>query len=221
MNGVDGEDAEDEDEEMDGTDGIGERSRSQSISQRNVRKNSQTDGVLDTPYSSAPSVLVQGFPAPPYYVNKAEGTRGHVSMETFLAQEGQLDQHPVGTAGHAAEPIPLTHEEALLVHHYTEHIGRWLDCTDATDQFTLGVPVKITLCSVLRHAVIALAARHSRKDSVAEVAYQRCISLLILRLNEEAASHDETLLCAIVILHFYEQLSGKLARCSRYMQSLC
>ncbi|XP_014553323.1 hypothetical protein COCVIDRAFT_40633 [Bipolaris victoriae FI3] len=207
LDGADGEDGEDEDEEMDGADGIGERSRSQSISQRNIRKNSQTDGVLDSPYSSTPSASAQGFSAPPYYVNKVEDTRGHVPMETFLAQESQMDQHPLGTAGHAAEPIPLTHEEALLVHHYTEHIGRWLDCTDATDQFTLGVPEKITLCSVLRHAVIALAARHSRNDSVADAAYQRCISLLILRLNEEAASHDETLLCAIVILHFYEQLS--------------
>lgn len=221
MDGADGEDGEDEDEEMDGADGIGERSRSQSISQRNIRKNSQADGVLDSPYSSAPSASAQGFSAPPYYVNKVEDTRGHVSMETFLAQESQMDQHPLGTAGHAAEPIPLTHEEALLVHHYTEHIGRWLDCTDATDQFTLGVPEKITLCSVLRHAVIALAARHSRNDSVADAAYQRCISLLILRLNEEAASHDETLLCAIVILHFYEQLSGKLTRHLRYMPFLC
>jgi len=78
---------------------------------------------------------------------------------------------------YSTTPKPLTHHEALLVHHYTEYLGRWLDCTDASRQFTLSVSEK------------------------------RCITLLIDRLNEDAASHDETLLCAIVILRFYEQLN--------------
>jgi hypothetical protein len=207
---MDGEDGEDEDEEMDGTDGIGERSRSQSISQRNIRKNSQADGALDSSFPSVPSATAHLFPGSRFYVHKAKDTRGDVSMAAFLEQENSLDQQPTGTAGHTSQPIPLTHGEAVLVHHYTEHIGRWLDCTDATDQFTLGVPGKVPLCPVLRHAAIALAARHSRQHATADAAYQRCISILILRLNEETASHDETLLCAIVILHFYEQLSGKL-----------
>lgn len=116
---------------------------------------------------------------------------------------------PEGTRPYSPHPVPLTHEEALLVHHYTEHLGRWLDCTDATRQFTLGVPEKVKQCPVLCHAVLCFAARHCRKDRTAEAAYQRCIALLIERLNEDAASHDETLLCAIVILRFYEQLNGK------------
>jgi hypothetical protein len=103
--------------------------------------------------------------------------------------------------------MPLTHDEAVLVHHYTENLGRWLDCTDATRQFTLGVPGKVKICPVLCHAVLSFAARHRKEEVVAEAAYQRCIALLIDRLNEDAASHDETLLCAIVILRFYEQLS--------------
>ncbi|KAE8839010.1 hypothetical protein HRS9139_03393 [Pyrenophora teres f. teres] len=98
-------------------------------------------------------------------------------------------------------------KKALLVHHYTEHLGRWLDCTDATRQFTLGVPEKVKHCPVLCHAVLSFAARHCREDTTAEAAYERCIALLIERLNEDAASHDETLLCAIVILRFYEQLN--------------
>jgi hypothetical protein len=118
-------------------------------------------------------------------------------------------QLPPGTRSYSKTPVPLTHDEAVLVHHYTEHLGRWLDCTDATRQFTLGVPGKVKICPVLCHAVLSFAARHRKEEAVAEAAYQRCIALLIDRLNEDAASHDETLLCAIVILRFYEQLSGE------------
>ncbi|KAL7774556.1 hypothetical protein CFE70_005468 [Pyrenophora teres f. teres 0-1] len=117
------------------------------------------------------------------------------------------DGMPEGTRAYSSQPTRLTHSEALLVHHYTEHLGRWLDCTDATRQFTLGVPEKVKHCPVLCHAVLSFAARHCREDTTAEAAYERCIALLIERLNEDAASHDETLLCAIVILRFYEQLN--------------
>lgn len=116
---------------------------------------------------------------------------------------------PQGTRPYSKSPVPLTHDEAVLVHHYTEYLGRWLDCTDATRQFTLGVPRKVKMCPVLCHAVLSFAARHRKEEASAEAAYQRCIALLIDRLNEDAASHDETLLCSIVILRFYEQLSGK------------
>lgn len=112
-------------------------------------------------------------------------------------------------SGVAEDSIALTHHEALLVHHYTESLGRWLDCTDATRQFTLGVPEKVKSCPVLCQAVLSFAARHYRDSATAETAYQHCIALLIDRLNEDAASHDETLLCAIVILRFHEQLNGK------------
>ncbi|KAF1838026.1 hypothetical protein BDW02DRAFT_595117 [Decorospora gaudefroyi] len=114
---------------------------------------------------------------------------------------------PQGSHIYSPQPVPLEYDEALLVHHYTEYLGRWLDCTDATRQFTLGVPEKVKHCTVLCHAVLSFAARHTRKVATAEVAYQRCIALLIERLNEDTASHDETLLCAIVILRFYEQLT--------------
>jgi hypothetical protein len=142
-------------------------------------------------------------------------SEGSLPMHTRQAmQQAHSHSHnrrdmPEGTRNYSPQHVSLTHEEALLVHHYTEHLGRWLDCTDATRQFTLGVPEKIKQCPVLCHAVMSFAARHCRKDATAEAAYQRCIALLIERLNEQAASHDETLLCAIVILRFYEQLNGR------------
>jgi hypothetical protein len=114
-----------------------------------------------------------------------------------------------GVLNHHHTQAPLTNHEARLVHYYSEYLGRWLDCTDATRQFTLGVPEKVKQCPVLCNAVLSFAARHRREDIIAETAYQRCIALLIDRLNEDAASHDETLLCAIVILRFYEQLNGR------------
>ena len=115
---------------------------------------------------------------------------------------------PAGTRAYSKVPVPLNHNDAVLVHHYTEYLGRWLDCTDATRQFTLGVPEKVKHCPVLCHAVLSFAARHRKDDATAHQAYESCIALLIDRLNEDAASHDETLLCAIVILRFYEQLNG-------------
>lgn len=133
------------------------------------------------------------------------GTQSNISVASLLRQP-----LPEGTRPYSREPVPLTQTEARLVHHYSEHLGRWLDCTDATRQFTLGVPEKVKYCPVLCHAVLSFAARHRREDDLADAAYQRCIALLIDRLNEPNVSHDETLLCAIVILHFYEQLNGKL-----------
>ena len=117
-----------------------------------------------------------------------------------------------GARNYPSLPVSLTHEEALLVHHYTKHLGRWLDCTDATHQFALLVPEKIKQCPLLCYAVLSFAARHCRKDAAADAAHQRCIALLIEQLNKDAASHNETLLCAIVILRFYEQLTGAYQR---------
>lgn len=197
------------------------------------RKNSRTDGTSEGPSTSVSSPSAQLSPGSPYFVPRSKSTTGGVSVASLLQShdpdgmpEGSLPMHtrqtmqqpnahshnrrdmPDGTRNYSPRPVPLTHEEALLVHHYTEHLGRWLDCTDATRQFTLGVPEKVKQCPVLCHAVMSFAARHCRKDATAEAAYQRCIALLIERLNEQAASHDETLLCAIVILRFYEQLNG-------------
>lgn len=105
------------------------------------------------------------------------------------------------------EPLHITRREAKLVHHYAEHLGRWLDGTDPARQFTLRVPVQVKFCPILLHSIVCFAARHCEDSATADEAYQRCIALLIERLNLDTATHDDDLLCAIVILRFFEQLN--------------
>jgi hypothetical protein len=45
----------------------------------------------------------------------------------------------------------------------------------------------------------------------ADVAYQRCITLLVGCLNKDPVSHDEMLLSAVAILHFAEQFNDRLS----------
>jgi hypothetical protein len=71
--------------------------------------------------------------------------------------------------------------------------------------------VLVRHCPILLRAVLAFAAKHRQDTNTADQAYQGCIALLIERLNLNSAMHDESLLCAIVILRFYEQLNGELA----------
>jgi hypothetical protein len=101
-------------------------------------------------------------------------------------------------------PISLTHDEAFLFHHFITHLGRWLDCTNASRIFTLAVS---------DYAVQCFAARHCREDRAAETAYERCVTLLIDRLNEDSAKYDEMLLSAVLLLHFADQLNGKFLTC--------
>ncbi|CAN9094675.1 unnamed protein product [Alternaria alternata] len=231
VDGIEGVDGIGRGDEAVRTNSFSEESFSRNTSPRR-RKNSRTDGVSEGQSTSVSSPSAHLSPGSPYFVPRSKSTPGGVSVASLLQSpdpdgmsEGSLPMHtrqamqqahshshnrrdmPEGTRNYSPQHVSLTHEEALLVHHYTEHLGRWLDCTDATRQFTLGVPEKVKQCPVLCHAVMSFAARHCRKDATAEAAYQRCIALLIERLNEQAASHDETLLCAIVILRFYEQLN--------------
>jgi hypothetical protein len=195
--------------EVDGTDDEGsEASRSISPSANDERgrdrpvapSKSASQSASDPSSNDSVGIHSPGSPFP----LSGPRTQSSISVASLLRQP-LLE----GTRPYSREAVPLTQREARLVHYYSEHLGRWLDCTDATRQFTLGVPEKVKHCSVLCHAVLSFAARHRREDAIADAAYQRCIALLIDRLNEPSASHDETLLCAIVILRFYEQLNGK------------
>jgi hypothetical protein len=197
---VDGDEGEDEGEGADQTSPSNPPNDHQTINRRNSRAESRSDAPSSATSQHLPDLV------PPFPVHESRSR--HSSGSSLSAPTVLRPQIPPGTRPYSQTPIPLTHDEAVLVHHYTEHLGRWLDCTDATRQFTLGVPGKVKLCPVLCHAVLSFAARHRKEEATAEAAYQRCIALLIDRLNEDAASHDETLLCAIVILRFYEQLSG-------------
>jgi hypothetical protein len=119
-------------------------------------------------------------------------------------------REPKGTR-YSQKPIPLTHDEALLFNHFIAQLGRWLDCTDASRNFMLRVPEKARRSPILYHAVLCFAGRHRREDKTSEASYQRCITLLIARLNEDSVSCDDTLLSAVMILHFADQLDGGLS----------
>jgi hypothetical protein len=57
--------------------------------------------------------------------------------------------------------------------------------------------------------VISFAARHVGDKVAAEESHEKCVELLIPLLSTETIANDEAILCAIVILRVYEQLSGE------------
>ncbi|KAL6709445.1 hypothetical protein ACN47E_001380 [Coniothyrium glycines] len=202
---TDGGDGHNHEKDMDVDDVDGEEhSRRTSPIRKNDRMATSSEGIPGS--ISSPSA--QHSPNSEYTVLPSRSSTGGVSVASLLGtyELGRLPRAD-GIPKSYENAVSLTHDEAFLVHHYTENLGRWLDCTDATRQFTLGVPEKVKSCPVLCQAVLCFSARHCKDNETAEIAYQRCIALLIDRLNEDAASHDETLLCAIVILRFYEQLN--------------
>lgn len=109
----------------------------------------------------------------------------------------------------SSKPVTLTAKEACLYHHFTTHLGRWMDCTNASRILTLRITEMARLRPILHHAVICFAARQRGEDKIAGVSYQRCITLLIDRLDTDPAD-DETLLTSVILLHFADQLNGKL-----------
>ena len=103
----------------------------------------------------------------------------------------------------------LSSEEAYFVHHFVTHLGRWLDCTDASRKFSLKIPALVTASPILLEAVVSFAARHMGDTEAADAAYDRCIGMLIVTLGSDHICNDDVLLCAIVILRVFEQLTGK------------
>lgn len=106
-------------------------------------------------------------------------------------------------------PINPTRDEAVLFNHFIRNLGRWLDCTNASRIFTLSVAEKAKACPILYHALLCFAARHRRDERAGEAAYERCIALLLHRLNEDPTNYDEMLLSAVLLLHFADQLDGE------------
>lgn len=105
--------------------------------------------------------------------------------------------------------LTLTYAEARLFHHFVEHLGRWLDCTNAARIFTLTVPEKAPRSPILVNAVLCFSARHQGMHDVAERAYEVCISGLVERLTGASVYYDESLLSAVLLLHFADQLEGR------------
>ncbi|KAJ4985008.1 arca-like protein [Stagonosporopsis vannaccii] len=105
-------------------------------------------------------------------------------------------------------PPSLTQSEAHLFHHFIHHLGRWLDCTNAARIFTLAVSENARTSPVLLNAVLCFAARHKGSQDEGERAYERCIELLIEKLEAKEELHDECLLSAVLLLHFADQLES-------------
>ncbi|KAJ5175184.1 uncharacterized protein N7482_001061 [Penicillium canariense] len=121
-----------------------------------------------------------------------------------------LDSSPFSPASRANAihaGSPLTYREAYLVHHFATHLGYWLDCTDASRQFTRKIPLLVKQSSILLYAVLSYAARHVGDAEMAEQAHERCVELLIPFLSSETVADDDILLCTIVILRVFEQLN--------------
>lgn len=55
---------------------------------------------------------------------------------------------------------------------------------------------------------MSFAARHRGDIEAANLAYERCIALLIDLLNSEHVADDGVLLCAVVMLRVFEQLTA-------------
>ncbi|CAG5187441.1 uncharacterized protein ALTATR162_LOCUS11719 [Alternaria atra] len=182
------------------------------------RRHSQTEIQFD--YSSTtlsstsvtPSRGIQQSPESPL-----QGRDSRISMDGIFVPRLLRCNSQKGTR-YSQKPIPLTYDEALLFHHFIAHLGRWFDCTDASRNFMLRVPEKARQCPILCHAVLCFAGRHRREDKTSEAAYQRCITLLIDRLNEDSASCDDMLLSAVLILHFADQLNvpSRMGSCDRH-----
>ncbi|OIW27838.1 hypothetical protein CONLIGDRAFT_452418 [Coniochaeta ligniaria NRRL 30616] len=136
------------------------------------------------------------------------------SPEVFHAPSTPWPPGAAAAVGHTspqqshAIPKALTRHEASLVHYYTAHLGRWLDCTDASRQFTLKIPALSTTSPVLLEAIMSFAARHRGDTEAANLAHERCIAMLIVLLGSEQVADDDVLLCAIVILRVFEQLTA-------------
>lgn len=177
------------------------------------RRHSQTEIQFDYPSTTLSSTSVtpsRGIQQSSQSPLQARDSRS--SMDGIFVPRLLRCNSEKGTR-HSKKPIPLTYDEALLFHHFIAHLGRWFDCTDASRNFMLRVPEKARQCPILYDAVLCFAGRHRREDKTSEAAYQRCITLLIDRLNENSANHDDRLLSAVLILHFADQLNGELSVC--------
>ncbi|KAH1268880.1 hypothetical protein KXX33_001320 [Aspergillus fumigatus] len=158
--------------------------------------------IIPSPYAEScndqyPTALVTS----PY------STQTQTSTMLPKLANGSVPMPLVTSPGSIHAGTPLTHREAYLVHHFATHLGYWLDCTDASRQFTRKIPILVKQSPILLHAVLSYAARHVGDAELAEQAHERCVELLIPSLSSEKVADDDILLCAIVILRVFEQLN--------------
>lgn len=141
------------------------------------------------------------------------------SQDEFPNQYPYSDASPMSVAWVTPNVTisTLPRREASYLHHFSTHLARWLDCTDASRQFTLNVTALAKSSPILLYAVISYAARHLGDGSTADQFQEKCIELLIPLLSTETIANQEAILCAIVILRVCEQLSGKSHRAVAFL----
>jgi hypothetical protein len=182
-----------------------ELERKQGNSETQFKAPSTTAFFTADPFTpGTPSHGIQQIPE-----SELLGQRSRSSTNSISIRDLPLSNSPESTR-FLQKPMDLTRDEGLLFHHFTVHLGNWLDCTSASRKLTLKVPEMARQSPSLFYAVLCFAARHRGEEKTAEAAYQRCITLLIEHLDEKSAIHDEMLLTAVIILHFADQLNGVL-----------
>lgn len=156
---------------------------------------------LPTPRMTSP--IINNTTTSPYF------SAVSIPISQLIQPESLSSLSPASPAAVVHAGPPLTYKEAYLVHHFATHLGQWLDCTDASRQFTRKIPILVKQSPILLHAVLSYAARHVGDAETAERAHECCVELLIPSLSSDSVVDDDTLLCAIVILRVFEQLNGK------------
>ncbi|KAJ5865275.1 uncharacterized protein N7529_007191 [Penicillium soppii] len=185
---------------------------------------------VTSPYNSQGSTILRehtsGSVSTPLVASSVNDTTTSSYFNVAGPQISQLLQpdslspwSPASHAGAIHAGSPLTYREAYLVHHFATHLGQWLDCTDASRQFTRKIPILVKQSPILLYAVLSYASRHVGDAEMAEQAYERCVELLILFLSSETVADDDILLCTIVILRVFEQLNGKSERAMSHQET--
>ncbi|MCJ1474258.1 hypothetical protein MMC13_002916 [Lambiella insularis] len=112
-------------------------------------------------------------------------------------------------------PLPSI-EEAKLMRYFVDHLAVWFDLCDPLRHFALVIPQRAAICPPLLYAIFAVSARHLNRISTydpyaADRYYEKCLSHLTNMMNDEAASMDENLLAATVILRWLEEIEVPLS----------
>ncbi|MCJ1391071.1 hypothetical protein MMC18_003932 [Xylographa bjoerkii] len=107
-------------------------------------------------------------------------------------------------------------EEAKLMRYFVDHLAVWFDLCDPLRHFALVVPQRAAICPPLLYAVFAVSARHLSRVGTydpyaADRYYEKCLNHLTKMMDDEAASMDENLLAATVVLRWLEEIEVPLS----------
>jgi hypothetical protein len=117
----------------------GHRNEDQSRSSKALeRRHSQAKAQFE-----ASRIGIQQSSASPLLICRTRSSTNDISVPRLLQPDA-----PESTR-FSQKISALTHDEALLFRHFTVHLTRWLDCTNAMRVMTLRVPGMARECPVL------------------------------------------------------------------------